>query len=288
MVGVTVPPEQLASPSPPEMPHGGHARRSLRWAAVIVTAWALVLAGFWWWGVRTATPTAREQTTVAQARPFVDEAVARVAMAAAADPGAVVAIGPFEPVGECDVSVFRSGERYRRSVVAVVPPGTEASLLRRVAADLPAAYAAATGGSENPRLYADAGLFVRLTGTVTAAGEVTFHADTGECREAGELATSDPATPAPATMASAVARALELSGGESTDAAVSCVDGGVAGTVTLRAPAFAGDLSVALAEVDGDVVVATEGLFAFRTGDADVAVRAHDDATIITVTTLCP
>ena len=68
----------------------------MRWAAIIVAVWGLVLAGSWWWGIRTGTPTAREQTTVAQARPYVDEAVARVAVAAAGDPRTVVAVGPFE------------------------------------------------------------------------------------------------------------------------------------------------------------------------------------------------
>jgi len=218
----------------------------------------------------------------------VDEAVARVAVAAAGDPRTVVAVGPFESVAECDVSVFRSGERYRRGVVAVVPAGTEAALLSRVAGELPASYAAGTGGPANPRLFADAGLFVRLTGTVTAPGEVTFYADTGSCREVGDVSLADPAAAVPATMTSAVAGALELSGGDRTDAAVSCVDGGVAATTTLRAPAYEGDLSVALADVDGEVVVATDRLFAFRTDSADVAVRAHDDATIITVTTVCP
>ncbi len=264
----------------------------MRWAAIIAAVWALLLAGFWWWGIRTATPTAREQTTVAQARPYVDEAAARVAVAAGSRPDTVVAIGPFESYGECDVSVFRSGERYRRSVVAVVPPGAEASLMSQVAAGLPASYAATASGGDNPRLYADAGLFVRLTGAVTAPGEVTFLADTGDCRDGGGVSAIDPSaeafsTSTPSSVASAVAGALELAGGPPTSAAVSCVDGGFASTVAVRAPAYAGDVSVALADRE-NVVVATERLFAFRGDAGDVAVRARADATLITVTSLCP
>ena len=55
--------------------------------------------------------------------PYVDDAVARVATAAIADGQAVVAISGFERVGECDVIVFRGGERYRRAVTALVAAG---------------------------------------------------------------------------------------------------------------------------------------------------------------------
>src|SRR5262245_12522739 len=112
------------------------------WIVAVVVAWTALLAGGIVWAVRRGEPTAREQTTVAQARPVVDRAAAQLATAAGSDGLAVVAISGFERAGTCSVTVVRSGVRYHRVVTAVVQPGTELELLRRVAARLPASYRA--------------------------------------------------------------------------------------------------------------------------------------------------
>jgi hypothetical protein len=87
--------------TPPSMrPAAGRPRR---WVVAITVVWLVILVVAGFFAARRGDPTARDLTTVAAARPYVDEAVARVAVAATADGQAVVAVTPFERVGECDV-----------------------------------------------------------------------------------------------------------------------------------------------------------------------------------------
>ncbi len=272
----------------PTAPSGRPAKRSRRWLVVVTLVWVAVLAASAVYAWRKPAPTDREQTTVAQARPVVDEAVARLATAASVDGQAVVAVSDFEHVGSCDVSVFRRGERYRRALTAMVQPGTESGLLTRVAARLPAAYGALVRTGEAPRLTADAGFWVLVTATVTAPGEVTFFADTGDCRPAGDGLAADPLAPVPADAVPDVLDRLHLGGGDRRTAAVSCQDGGIAGTVRVRAGAYSAPLDAALANVNGaTVVVATPRLYAYRLGTTQVAVRIHGQDTIVTATAPC-
>jgi hypothetical protein len=248
----------------------------------------VVLVGSAAYAWHRPTPTDREQTTVAQARPVVDEAVARLAVAASADGAAVVAVSEFERVGPCDVSVFRGGDRYRRGLTAVVQPGSESEFLARVAARLPAGYGAVVRTGQPPRLSADAGLWVLVTGTTTAPGEITFYADTGDCRPAGDAVSADPAVSVPAGRVQDVLDRLHLTGSDRRTAGVSCPDGRVAGTVEVRAGRYDGALDAALADLDGAaVVVAAPHLYGYRVGTTQVAVRAHGDSTIVTATSVC-
>src|SRR5690606_16210119 len=155
---------------------------SRRWFAVLTGVWLVVIAVSAWWGLTHPEPTERDQTTVAAARPVVDEAIARVARAVMADGRGVVAVSGFERVAPCEVTVFQDGERYRRGLVAVVAPGSEAALLDRVAAELPASYRAVVRHGDEARLTAEAGFSVLLTGRVIAPGGVRAVADPGECR----------------------------------------------------------------------------------------------------------
>jgi hypothetical protein len=274
----------------------GQPRREISrpWFAAITVAWLLVVLVSLWSGLARPTPTDRDQTTVAAARPVVDEAIARVATVVT-DRGGVVAVSAFEPTGSCDITVFRGGERYHRTLTAVVAPGTETDLLQRVAAALPREYHPVVRGGDQPRLTADAGYWVLLTASVPTAGEVRFVADTGgiprprfgECRPRGDLDESDPAPAVPSDVVPGVLARLGVTGNLLTTATVSCVEGGAIGTVEVRAGAYAGDLSRALAEpAPGMVVAGGASLFAYRTATAQVAVRAHEDATIVTVTTV--
>lgn len=261
---------------------------SRRWFAVIAGVWLVVIAISAWWGLTHPEPTDRDQTTVAAARPVVDEAIARVARAVVADGGGVVAVSGFERVAPCEVTVFQDGERYRRALVAVVSPGSEAVLMDRVAAALPASYRAVVRHGDEPRMTADAGFWVLLTGAVIGPGEVRFLADTGDCRPAGDIDIDDAPPGVRAEAVPAVLSRLGLDDGIRATAAVSCVDGGVLGTVEVRAQPYPGDLAVALADLPGvSTVVSSPRLYAFRSGDTQVAVRAHDDATIVTATSGC-
>jgi hypothetical protein len=260
---------------------------SQQWFLVLGVVWLVALLVSGWWGVTHPSPTDREQTTVTAARPVVDEAIARVAAAATADGRGVVAVAGFERVGPCDISVFREGARYRRMLVAVVPPGSEADLLARVAGALPASYRAVVSRGDTPRLTADAGFWVLLTGRVVAPGEVRFVADTGDCRSVDGPDPVDPAPAVPAKVTDQVLSRLGLPAGTRTTASVACVDGGSLGTVEVRTDPYGGDLVDALADLDATVVVRSPRLYAYRTGDTQVAVRAHDDVTVITATTGC-
>jgi hypothetical protein len=280
------------SPSPvPAAPRRAWWRRltASRWFVVVGGVWLVAIAGSAMYGLSHPSPTVREETTVAGARPVVDQAIARVASAVAADGSAVLAVSSFDPIGACDVTVFRTGGRYQRALVAVVAPGTEADLLSRVARALPVSYHAAVTGRAAPRLSADAGYWVLLSGSVSAPGEVRFVADTGDCRALGNLDARDPTPAVPLTVVPDVLARLHLPGGNSSTASVSCVDGGALATIEADGPAYSGDLTTALGDppAGATVVVDEPSLIAYRTATAQVAVRAHQDATLITASTVC-
>lgn len=246
------------------------------------------MAGAAAWALAYPTPTERDQTTIGQARPVVDEAIARVAAAITADGAGVVAVSGFERVGECKVSVFRTGARYRRVLLAVVPPGTETDVLDRIAAALRPGYPASVRHGDSPRLAADVGAYVLLSGVPSGAGELRFQADTGDCRPAGDPPAADPAPQVPADLLPGLLARLGLAATSSTSAAVPCPGGGQVGTVEVRAGAYGGDLSNALADAgEATVLVGEPSLVAYRTPVAQVAVRAQVDATIVTATTVC-
>jgi hypothetical protein len=276
--------------NPPESPARPQPRREIsrRWFIIIGAAWVVVLVASAWWGLSRAQPTDREQTTVGQAVPYVNDAIARVADAVTANGTGVVAVSGFERVGSCEVTIFRTGVEYQRVLVAVVPPGTELRALDRVALALSAAaYKPAVSRGEVPRLTADARYWVLLTGTVTGPGEIRFVADTGRCRSLGTL-PPEPAMSLPTGDASRLMEGLGLTTASTTEASVPCVGVGRFETVEARSGVYKGDLRQAVPVPDGSAVVVSEPrLFAYRTGDAQVAIRADPDATVVTSTTGC-
>jgi hypothetical protein len=266
------------------------------WVAVVAIGWGLVLAGAIGWALVRGKPTAREQTTVADAQPAVERATAEVATAASVDGHAVVAITGFDRVGECHVTIFRSGERYQRVVDASVVPGTEQALMERVAAGLPAAYGATVHAGKALRLTGDAGLWVRLTGSVSAPGRVRFVLDTGACRPLGNVATVEDTvddTAGDRSPVQAVLAKLGVTASRWSTFHVACPGGGSISTVEVVAAV--GDeggpavpLDGTLREIGkGAVVVATPDLYAYRDGTTGVAVRADPTGVEVTATTGC-
>ena len=272
----------------------------------IAIVWGVLLAVGIGWALVRGGPTAREQTTVAQALPVVDQAVVRIANAATADGQAVAAISGFERVGECAVTVLRSGERYQRLVTVVVTPGTEAALIERVGARLPAEYQVkVTTVGTVTRMVADAGRWVRLTGSVGEKGQVRFVADTGACRPLGDLAAAvnqetaaaawpgnpaaDPAD-ADANRAEAVTALtrLRMTADRWHAYQAPCPGGGAMSTV--EAIATAGVEPGALGEVLtglGTAVVVSPDVYAYASGPRQVAVRHDADHIVVTATTAC-
>src|ERR1700738_2530414 len=125
----------MTHPVPVTSPPSRERRERPRtWLAVAVLVWLVVLVGGIGWAVSRGGPTAREQTTVADALPVVDRAVAQIVDAAAGGRHAVAAVSGCKRVGGCRVTVLRPGERYQRTVTVVVTPGTEKALIDRVGA----------------------------------------------------------------------------------------------------------------------------------------------------------
>jgi hypothetical protein len=253
----------------------------------IGVAWAVILVAGVVWSVWRGAPTAREQTTVAQARPVVDLASARIAAAAAAD-DAVVAVSGFERTDACSVTVFRSGARYQRVVTVAVATGAEEAVLRRVAAGLPPSYKAAVTTVTGLKLRGDAGLFVALTGTVGEPGRVRFVADTGDCRPEGDLPPADSERPRPATHVDDAFTRLRVAPEAWARHEIACPGGGAMSTVegTGRENDLPDAIDAGMGRREG-LVVATPDLYAYRAGTVDVMVRIEGSRLVVSATTRC-
>ncbi len=183
-------------PPPPPPPPDPRRRRLL---IGLSAAWALVLLVAAVWYALDGRPSVREQTTIAQAQATVDRVIGEVV--AAAGSGTVPAVSGYDQVDSCGVTPVRAGARYDRQAWLATRPGTERALLDRLAGALPAGYRpdlVTTPASAAPKLLADAGDYVALTGTVDRPGLVLVSASTG-CRPLGHRPAADPtSTPAPA------------------------------------------------------------------------------------------
>lgn len=261
---------------------------------IIAVAWGVLLAVAAGWALIRGGPTAREQTTVADALPVVDRAVVAVASAATADGQAVAAISGFDRVGDCAVTLVRPGERYQRAVTVVVTPGTESALIERIGARLPAEYHVKVVTGSLPRLVADAGLWVRLAGSVAGRGQVRFVADTGSCRPLGDLnaATTNENRAGGAntdrTPAQAALARLGVSAGQWNTYQAPCPGGGTISTVEaiVSGNVEPGALDELLTGL-GPAVVSTPDTYAYTDGPHRVAVRTDAEHLVVTSTTPC-
>ena len=177
----------IPPPAPPRPRH--------RVLIAVALAWGLVLVTTGIWYSFHGRPTAREQTTVAQAQPVVDRAAGAVVHAAGT--AAVPAVFGFDKVSDCDVTPLRGGVKYERAVWLYTTAGGEPDLLQRIADALPGRYKAqvhhpADGGL--PTLTADAGFFVTVEGSIPGSGLVTVEVGTG-CRSLGHQPAADPSAP---------------------------------------------------------------------------------------------
>ena len=284
-----------------------------RWIAVLAVVWGLILAGGVLWSVGHGRPTAREQTTTAQARPTADRAIAELASVVAGDDQSVISISGYEPISDCKVTTFRRGARYERSLTVLVPEGQEQALLDRVGAALPATYRARVYEGAAPRLVADPGNFVKLTGRPQSPGEVRFVADTGCRPDAPAAAASDvpdgtngdaPGAGGNAPDAGGVAAertqallaVLGLRAGSQTHVhRVACPGGGSVTTVEALAPVSGPGrpLDEAMREVlqrdaaDASVVLSRADLVYFRVDGLNVVVHTFAGEVVVTSTTTC-
>lgn len=261
------------------------ARRNRRWLGIAIAAWIAVLVVAGVLAAFHGQPTAREQTSLEQALPVLTRSASELAWAASADDLAVVAVQGIERY-DCDITTFRAGARYRRVVLALVAPGSEAALIERVADRLPDFFQPRVRGGDNPTLTADAGLFVAVTGTVAGPGQVTFVSDTGDCRDEGRASPVEEAAAGDSTAVDAALARLAANVQERQTHVVSCPSGGQIETVQAvgRLGPDPVSMQALLSVATGELVGASDEMVAFRTGDRDVAVRLVGDHAIATAT----
>jgi hypothetical protein len=228
-------------PNQPTGPAPAGRRRPL--VTVLAVAWVLVLVGTGTWYSFHGSPTIREQTTIAQAQPRVDEAVGRILVAAGTGP--VPAVSGYEKTADCRVTPIRAGARYERFVRLYTPVGDEVALLGRIAGGLPSGYRAELRGDS---LFADAGYYVTVTGVVEQPGVVHVVAGTG-CRPLGHEPAIDPTGEPPAAVRAAIDRVLHVLGAGTAQWSTHTLPCGVR-TVEATAPAGSGSLRTALHPAD--------------------------------------
>jgi hypothetical protein len=266
-------------------------RRRPRWWLIAFTlVWVLVLAGGIAWSVQRGTPTAREQTTVAQAVPVVNVVTTQLVAAATADGLAAAAISGLERA-DCSVTVFRSGARYQRVVTAAVATGTELALLRRVAERLPPSYKAAVTTATGPKLKADAGTFVAVTGTVAEPGRVRFVVDTGDCRPEGDVPAAGGSTERPrlAETVDDLFNRLRVRQASWTRNDLACPGSGdIISTLEVRGPQdeLPDAIDAALGRPEG-LIVATPDLYAYRHGQTDIVIWIDGSRLVASFTYRC-
>jgi hypothetical protein len=256
---------------------------------LVVTAaviWGLVVLGLGYYAVRNKPATVRDQTTIAQALPTVDEAV--TALATALDEAtSVPVISGYVMVGRsCSVTVVREGARWQRTLTAYTKEGTEPALLGRVRAGLPARYKA---GLSHNVLSADAGNYVAVRGGVTGPGQVRFTVDTG-CRPQDKKVAEGKPDPADAGRAPVqrVLDTLKLGDVSWQTHQASCPAGGTLWTVEAdTAPGTAPKSLADAVKPTTGVILARPEVVAFRDGATAIAVRSADGRLIVTSTTTC-
>ncbi|MEU4779530.1 hypothetical protein [Micromonospora sp. NPDC023633] len=280
---------QAAGQAPPTGPgQPTPSRRWWRWLLAATVAWAVLLAALTWVSVRDDPPTVREQRSLTEAGPVVDRAAGALVVAA----GDTAVLTPPEIERGCRVTPFADGATLTRGVDVFVPVGLERSLLQRVADRLPESWRAGVRvtSEDGPRLRADAGEFVTVSGEVEADGLVRLTVDTG-CRPVGD-GYAAPAVGADDEETQALAAALRALGGPpgSTPELVvaPCPTRGTARTARsagVPAPPSPAD---ALAPVARLPMLNTAQAYAYRHGAAMVVADLSGDQVVVTVNTGCP
>ena len=254
----------------------------------LLAGWALVLGVIAYVSARNGTATAREQTTVADARPAVDRGVADV-VRAGSSLGAVVAPSPFTRIGSCRISAVRDGERWEQSVTLFTRPGDETALLDRLGKALPPSYRASVRArAGQPTLRADAGNYVGISAAAATPGEVRVTVATGCRGVSGWVMPGEPPEQLRAPLAAPIA-ALKLAPARWRGFGVPCPDGREVQVVTAEGEpgVVPVPLPGALSTVGPSPVVAEPDRYAYRSGITSVVARIGDSGLSLTATTPC-
>lgn len=274
-----------APPTGPDRP--ASPRRWLPWLLAATVAWAVLLAALTWTSVRDDPPTVREQRSLAEAGPVVDRAVGELVAAA----GDTAVLTPPEIERGCRVTPFADGAVLTRGVDVFVPVGLERALLERVADRLPERWRAGVRvtSDDGPRLRADAGEFVTVSGGIEADGRVRLTADTG-CRPVGD-GYAAPAVGADDEQADALAAALRALGAPADPAptlvVAPCPAGGAARTARVAAVPAPPSPATALAPVARPPLLDTAQAYAYRHGAVIVVADLAGDRVVVSANTGC-
>lgn len=263
-----------------------------------MAAWAALLLGLALFTRGEATVP--QQASTVAARPYVDRAISTVLHAAGAD--TAVSVGGYDRVGSCDVSVARSGVKYRRAADLYSVTGST-SLLNRIRAGLPSEYKPSQlGFAPHPK-----GLILAQTGkaagfvkvTVTPAkgddGHLRLVVDT-TCRPAAGTPYPE-LLPAPSESersgVAAVFTALSAAPSDWRRYRVDCADGSTR-TVSARGKLDSSHGTAAMAALPAALRSAgvlpanahplstSDTRFAWRSGDTSlVAVRSGDRVDVV-------
>ncbi|MCX4389240.1 hypothetical protein OG777_20235 [Micromonospora peucetia] len=278
---------QAAGQAPPTGPdRPASARRWWRWLLAATVAWAVLLGALTWISVRDDPPTVREQRSLTEAGPVVDRAVGELVAAA----GDTAVLTPPVVDRGCRVTPFADGADLSRGVDVFVATGGERTLLEQVADRLPADWRAGVRAtSDGPRLRADAGEFVTVSGRVEGDGRVRLTVDTG-CRPVGD-GYAVPAIGAAGAEADALAEALRTLGGPAGPApepvAAPCPGGGTARTVRSAGVPAPASPAAALAPVARVPVLDGPQAYAYRRGPVTVVADLSGDRIVLSATTGC-
>jgi hypothetical protein len=155
----------------------GKVRR--RWvAAVLLAVWALALVAAGVWSAQHDPATVREQSDLHQGRQSLDRAVATVIEAVG--PAGVEKVYDYDVTTGCQITLAREGAEVDQVIVLTAPEGREAEVLNRLAERLPQEWHPRQFRAGN-RLFADAGDFVSVMGSVAEPGVLHITVSTG-CR----------------------------------------------------------------------------------------------------------
>jgi hypothetical protein len=254
------------------------------WITIGAALWAVLLVAAATWSAEHGKPTVREQTTIVEALPTLDKAVAAV-VTAAVGPRAVVGVGGYERTDASCKAGNRTGERYQRLATVFVTPGTEADVIDRVGAALPKDWDATVRHTDAVHaLRADAGFYVRLVGDLAGPGEIRFTADTG-CRQRGGTVPQPPAAGSPPSATEVLAR-LGVTGGGPASFAVRCASRSELSVITVSAPRPSGPLAGAL-PAGVEPIVKRDDLVVFATGGVGYAVRLRAENVQVTAANGC-
>jgi hypothetical protein len=268
--------------------HDGGVTISRRRVLIAVTvAWIVLLAALAVQAARHDPPTVRGQTTIDQALPTVDRAVADLTVAAEASDVVVEITGYRRVSGKCTITTARPGTRYERAVYLYVSAGQEPNLIDRIRTGLPRRYDTTVTRTARRELTADAGDFVAVRGGIVGPGQVRISADTG-CRPGGGPGRG----PHPAVdqrPVDAALAVLHVPAADRRTASIGCPRGGAITTDEADGPTGSAPASLPDALTGGtpEPVVAQPTLYAYRSGPVGVVVRTHDGIVTVTATAGC-